>query len=81
MGSVAVFADRDPSKAHEKASLFEYQRLCVEGARNNSLLYCTKSGSSTGDVWMGKIGVHNVTVRLLPRVGANKFKIMGFYSC
>ena len=81
MGSVAVFADRDPSKAHGKASLFECQRLCVEGARKNSLLYCTKSGSSTGDAWMGKVGVHNVTARLLPRVGANKFKITGLYSC
>ena len=81
MGSGAVFTHRDPSKAHRKASLFEYQRLCVERARKNSLSFCKKSGSSTGDVWMAKIWVHNVTARLLPRVGANKFKMMGLYSC
>ena len=90
MGSVTVFADGDPSKAivinsrkaHRKASLFEYQRLCVEGAKETSLLFCVKKESNAIDALKTKIvGVHNITVRLFPRVGGNKFKIMGLYSC
>eukprot|EP01036_Dinobryon_divergens_P031826 gene31826-41304_t len=96
MGRVEVYADGDTSqaetisingrKAQRRASLFEYERLCVTGSSKASLLSCQKknSGSSSGsDSDRKRVGVHNITVRLLPRRGDahNKFKIMGLYSC
>jgi len=95
MGKVEVFVDGntmnsliiDSFRENRRVSLQEHSRLCLPKLSKASFLpHCETLKISQMEVEKGSaksnsIAHHNVTVRLLPKHGHNKFKILGLFSC
>jgi len=95
MGKVDVFIDGnsmnnmtiDSLRENRKVSLQELTRLCVPKKSKESFLpgckelKLNKIKSVRENKKFDRITQHNVTVQLLPKLGPNKFKIYGLYSC
>mmetsp|Transcript_4017 Transcript_4017/g.5624 ORF Transcript_4017/g.5624 Transcript_4017/m.5624 type:complete len:484 (+) Transcript_4017:1577-3028(+) len=92
MGKVEVFVDGfdkdiliiDSFRENRRVSLQELTRLCLPKVSKYSFLpHCDALKTATnkeGNEFNG-ITNHNVTIKLLPRQGQNKFKILGLFSC